>query len=104
MRRGTRQTDAGPGRSRDGDVLLVFPGRYGAPDPQVPLQLLHVAAALGAAGRRVSILDLRLHDLRRVRVGRPSLVGITAMSGPQIRYGLEFAARVRAEAPEVPIV
>ena len=31
-------------------------------------------------------------------------VGITAMSGPQIRYGLEFADRVRAERPGTPIV
>lgn len=93
-----------PGRSQDGDVLLVFPGRHRAPDPQVPLQLLHVAAALRAAGRRVSILDLRLHDQRSVRVGRPALVGITAMSGPQIRYGLEFATRVRAQSPGTPIV
>ena len=95
---------ARPGRSQHGDVLLVFPGKYKAPDPQVPLQLLHVAAALRAAGRRPSILDLRLHDVRTVRVGRPSFVGITAMSGPQIRYGLEFAARVRAQSPGTPIV
>ncbi len=30
--------------------------------------------------------------------------GLTCMSGPQIRYGLEFAAKVRAEHPRVPIV
>jgi anaerobic magnesium-protoporphyrin IX monomethyl ester cyclase len=104
VRQGAGQEAGGPGRSQDGDVLLVFPGRYGAPDPQVPLQLLHVAAALRAAGRRPAILDLRLHDQRAVRVGRPAFVGITAMSGPQIRYGLEFAARVRAESPGTPIV
>lgn len=99
-----RRGEGGPGRTADGDVLLVFPGRYGAPDPQVPLQLLHVAAALQASGRRAGILDLRLHDVRRVRVGRPAFVGITAMSGPQIRYGLEFAALVRAQSPGTPIV
>jgi anaerobic magnesium-protoporphyrin IX monomethyl ester cyclase len=86
------------------EVLLVFPGRYKAPDPQVPLQLLHVASALRQAGYRVRILDTRLADYRNVAIGDPLFVGITSMSGPQIRYGLEFARRVRAEKPRCPIV
>jgi anaerobic magnesium-protoporphyrin IX monomethyl ester cyclase len=86
------------------DVLLVFPGRYRAPDPQVPLQLLHVASALQRAGYRVRIADARLQAYRRVDLGDPVFVGVTCMSGPQIRYGLEFARRVRAEKPRYPIV
>jgi radical SAM superfamily enzyme YgiQ (UPF0313 family) len=86
------------------EVLLVFPGRYRAPDPQVPLQLLHVAGALQRAGYRARIVDARLQDYRTVRIGDPVFVGVTCMSGPQIRYGLEFARKVRAEAPRVPIV
>lgn len=86
------------------EVLLVCPGRYGAPDPQVPLPLLHVAAALRGGGHRVRIVDLRLQDWRRLDIGDPLFVGVTSMSGPQIRYGLEFAARVRAEKPGCPIV
>ncbi|HEY5387686.1 MAG TPA: cobalamin-dependent protein, partial [Thermoleophilia bacterium] len=87
-----------------GDVLLVFPGKHKAPDPQVPLQLLHVAGALQRAGHRVRIVDMRHADYHSVSLGDPLFVGITAMSGPQIRYGLEFARRVRAERPRVPIV
>ena len=90
--------------SRRNDVLLVFPGRYKAPDPQVPLQLLHVAGALQRAGYRVRIVDMRLQDHRTYPIGDPVFVGITCMSGPQIRYGLEFARRVRAERPGCPIV
>jgi anaerobic magnesium-protoporphyrin IX monomethyl ester cyclase len=89
---------------RTADVLLVFPGRHRAPDPQVPLQLLHLAAALRRAGYRPRIVDTRLRDLRTVRVGSPLFVGLTCMSGPQIRYALEFARKVRAEAPSVPLV
>ena len=85
--------------ARDRDVLLVFPGRYKAPDPQVPLQLLHVAGALQRAGYRPGIFDMRLHDYHGLRMGDPVFVGITAMSGPQIRYGLEFARWVRAAMP-----
>jgi len=89
---------------RNRDVLLVFPGRHRAPDPQVPLQLLHVAGALQRAGYQPRIFDMRLEDYHSLRIGDPVFVGITAMSGPQIRYGLEFARRVRAAKPQVPIV
>ena len=78
------------------EVLLVFPGRFRAPDPQVPLQLLHVAGALRRAGYRPRIFDMRLADYRGFDVGDPVFVGLTCMSGPQIRYGLEFAWRSHA--------
>ncbi len=87
-----------------GDVLLVFPGKLKAPDPQVPLQLLYVAAALRRSGYRTRIFDMRLDDYRAFAIGDPLFVGVTCMSGQQIRYGLEFAARVRAERPGCPIV
>ena len=91
-------------RPFSGDVLLVFPGRHRAPDPQVPLQLLHVAGALQRAGHRVRIFDMRLGDYHALPIGDPLFVGITAMSGPQIRYGLELARWIRAARPQVPIV
>src|SRR5450756_2703781 len=47
---------------------------------------------------------MRLADYHSLRIGDPLFVGITAMSGPQIRYGLEFARRVHAAKPHVPIV
>ena len=86
------------------EALLVFPGRHRAPDPQVPLQLLYVASALQRAGYAVRIVDMRLEDLRSIAIGDPVFVGVTCMSGPQIRYGLEFAKKVRAENPRVPII
>ena len=90
-------------RSRS-EVLLVFPGRYRAPDPQVPLQLLHVASTLRQVGYKPRIVDLRLQDYRSLDIGEPLFVGLTCMSGPQIRYGLEFARKMRAEHPRVPLV
>src|SRR5450759_4329550 len=98
-----RTTSPGSGSfARHG--LLGFPGRHKAPEPQGPLQLLHVAGALQRAGHRVRIFDMRLADYHSLRIGDPLFVGITAMSGPQIRYGLDFARRVRAAKPHVPIV
>jgi anaerobic magnesium-protoporphyrin IX monomethyl ester cyclase len=86
------------------DVLLVFPGKFHAPDPQIPLALLHVASSLQGEGYPVRILDMRLEDYRNTTLGNPLFVGITCMSGQQIHYGLEFARKVREEKPVCPIV
>ena len=91
-------------QERRDEVLLVFPGRFRAPDPQVPLQLLHVASALQRAGHRARIYDMRLADYHGLDLGEPLFVGLTCMSGPQIRYGLEFARWVRAQDPTLPLV
>lgn len=86
------------------EVLLVFPGKYKTPDPQVPLAILHIAASLRQEGYFVRILDMRIEDYRRFSLGYPAFVGISCMSGMQIRYALEFARHVRAQLPEVPLV
>ncbi len=47
---------------------------------------------------------MRLEDYRHYNVGSSLFVGISAMSGQQIRYALEFARYVRLQASYVPIV
>lgn len=86
------------------EVLLVFPGRYRAPEPQIPLPLIYIAGSLRTAGYKVRIFDMRLKSLKGFKIGNPVFVGISSMSGPQIRYGLEFAKKVRNENPDCPIV
>lgn len=86
------------------EVLLVFPGKLKAPDPQVPLALLYIAASLKQEGFNVRILDMRLEDYRRFPVGNPVFVGITCMSGLQIKYALEFARYVRMQNASIPLV
>jgi anaerobic magnesium-protoporphyrin IX monomethyl ester cyclase len=90
--------------SKSKEILLVFPGKYKAPDPQIPLALLHIASPLQKAGYKVRIIDMRIEDYRNFNIGSPVFVGISCMSGLQIRYGLEFARKVRAEKPNVSIV
>jgi hypothetical protein len=84
------------------DILLVFPGKFKSPDPQVPLSLLHIAASLKQEGFNVRILDMRLEDYRNFKVGNPVFVGISCMSGLQIKYALEFARQVRMKSPSCP--
>jgi anaerobic magnesium-protoporphyrin IX monomethyl ester cyclase len=86
------------------EVLLIYPGKFHAPDPQVPLSLLHLAPPLQQAGYRVRLFDMRAEDIRELNVGNPVYVGISCMSGLQIRYGLEAARKVRSQNPKVPLV
>jgi anaerobic magnesium-protoporphyrin IX monomethyl ester cyclase len=86
------------GNSRK-DVLLIFPGKFKAPDPQIPLSLLYLAASLQEEGFAVRIFDMRLEDYRHFEVGNPIFVGISCMSGLQIKYALEFARYARMKAP-----
>ncbi len=90
------------GSSRE--VLLVFPGRYKAPNPQLPLSLLHLASFLQREGYKVRIVDLRIQNYGEIIIGDPVLVGISSMSGLQIRHGLDFAKKVRASNPSCTIV
>jgi radical SAM superfamily enzyme YgiQ (UPF0313 family) len=89
---------------REKTILLVFPGKYKAPDPQVPLSILHLAASLEQDGFAVKTIDMRLQDYRHFDLGAPLFVGISTMSGMQIRYALQFARYFRAKRPQVPIV
>ncbi|MCW3995628.1 MAG: B12-binding domain-containing radical SAM protein [Candidatus Bathyarchaeota archaeon] len=84
--------------------MLVFPGKFKAPDPQVPLALLYIAASLREEGFLVRILDMRLQDYRRFRVGNPVFVGISCMTGLQIKYALEFARFFRTQNTTAPLV
>ncbi len=86
------------------EVLLVFPGKFKASDPQVPLSILHIAAALKQEGYTVRVLDMRLQNYRGFNVGSPVFVGISCMSGMQVRYALDFARFVRQQNPHCPIV
>jgi anaerobic magnesium-protoporphyrin IX monomethyl ester cyclase len=86
------------------DVLLVFPGKFKAPDPQVPLALLHIAASLKQEGFSVRILDMRIEDFHHFQVSNPVFVGISCMSGLQIKYALEFAQYVRLQNPSCHLV
>lgn len=86
------------------EVLLIYPGKFRAPDPQVPLSLLHLAPPLQLAGYKVRIFDMRVEDIRQLYVGSPVYAGISCMSGLQIRYSLEAARKVRAQNPAVPLV
>ncbi len=71
-----------------------------------PLGMEYIAAALEARGHSVTLADLRFSRSaeHQLRATRPSLVGIAAMHALETDDVMALAGRVRAVAPDVPIV
>lgn len=96
-----------------GKVLLIYPVTgmdvLGI-NVGLPLSCLYLGTVLEQAGYRVEILDERLtstfgQDVAvSIRQERPVMVGISSMTGMQIRGGLQAAAAVRGVDPNLPIV
>jgi len=95
-----------------GHVILLHPhhGHERENDYILPLNLLYVAAPIVDKGFEVTAMDQRLEpnwrDKLRAALKKPDTlcVGISAMTGPQITFGIEMAKIVREEAPGLPIV
>lgn len=96
------------------NVILFFPRLN--PDELVetrflmPLSLLYVATPLRYAGYNVSILDARLRDdwrdelVRLVETLDPICVGISSLTGIQLRTAMEAAKTVKKLSPTLPVV
>ncbi len=94
------------------DVVLVYPRtRWDIRNltTRLPLSVLYIATYLRRHGVAVEIVDQRVDDgwearLRALLAERPAWVGISSMTGKQIRWGLAAARVVREAAPTVPLV
>jgi len=93
-------------------VLLVYPrvtsGWQVQPRIEIPMGLLCLAGPLRAQGYDVRILDQRVEAdwraaLRKELERRPVCVGVSSMTGPQIRHALEVSRFVKA-AGRAPVV
>src|SRR5262245_43240919 len=71
-----------------------------------PLGMEYIAAALEARGHRVTLADLRFTSsvAAQIRSARPQLVGIAAMHALETDDVVDLVRRVRAFAPDVPII
>lgn len=95
-------------------IVLIYPeGRLDGNYPNrkghayaitPPINLLSVAGFLLEAGYRCEILDAKVEDFRPLEFDDVLCVGISSMSGMQLRNGTEIAAFVRSSAPGIPIV
>ncbi len=91
------------------DIVFIFPrtGLDVGGTRSPPYGLLYSASILHREGYKVRIIDQRFEDaeneLEKELEKSPHCVGMSAMTGPQIRFGLELASRVK-ENSEVPVV
>ena len=71
-----------------------------------PLGMEYIAAALEARGHQVTLADLRFSRSleHQLRLSRPGMVGIAAMHALETDEVLALALRVRALAPDIPII
>lgn len=88
----------------DNKILLIYPGKYGAFKPELPLSLLYLSSILKEKGYRCQILDMRLEHFKDCDLKNTLCVGISSMTGLMIKYGLEFAKFVRQIDSRIPIV
>ena len=94
------------------DVILVYPRTLWDirnVTTRLPLAALYIGTVLQEHGYSVQVIDQRVdpawaETLRQALYERPLWVGISAMTGRQIHWGLEASRIVRDAAPAVPIV
>jgi len=91
-------------------ILLVYP-KTGVEvlKPQSPLSLLTLCPGLIANGFEPIIVDMRLphrnpEEIIRRHISEALFVGISTMTGHQIRYALDVAAFVRELDPDMKLV
>jgi radical SAM superfamily enzyme YgiQ (UPF0313 family) len=89
------------------EVLLYFPGStfigsIGSLYP--PLSLIPIGNVLRGEGYKAKIIDARLEDYRKTKLDDALYVGISSITGRQIKKGLEIARWVKGERPDLPVV
>ena len=94
------------------NVLLIQPrqttGWQAHPKVSLPIGLLSVATPVHLAGYRVKIIDQRIEPEWRLHLKHelekePICVGISSMTGPQIRHALQVS-KIAKEYANIPVV
>jgi anaerobic magnesium-protoporphyrin IX monomethyl ester cyclase len=92
-------------------ILLVFPGQP-ATDMQkrilvnLPLSVLQLAANIQEHGYESVIYDMRVQSFNEVEPVLDSIcaVGISSMTGIQIKFGLQCASQIKSSFPDLPLI
>jgi radical SAM superfamily enzyme YgiQ (UPF0313 family) len=90
-------------------ILLLFPKVGVNPiSPQPPVSLLVIAPYLEAAGYEPIIIDQRIDNnyKKTIRqfIEETIFVGVTSMTGEQLRYAIELVQFVKFLKPDMPVV
>jgi radical SAM superfamily enzyme YgiQ (UPF0313 family) len=86
------------------DFLLVFPGVFGHPTPELPLSIIYLGASLRNAGFNPVLYDMRVQPFSEIAGREFMAIGISAMTGNQITNGISLIDRLRKSNPKTPVV
>lgn len=84
-------------------VAIIYPD-YKVENLPIPLAPLYLAAWLQKFGYDVKILDTRVLDYDASFFNGVGVVGISAMTGSQIKFGLEIAKKIKKDFKDIPLV
>ncbi|MBI4845294.1 MAG: B12-binding domain-containing radical SAM protein [Candidatus Omnitrophica bacterium] len=85
-------------------VLLVYPGKIGSTFPEMPLAYLYLSCVLRENGFIPEVIDMRLEEYNSVDPREYLFIGITSVTGPVIKFGLNFAKFAKERCPDITIV
>lgn len=83
-------------------ITFVYPSTF-QDEHTIPYGLLHVASAIGE-GHDVKIFDSRHESYDNLDFKNTDVLGITAMTGSQIRWGLWISQKAKLANPSIKIV
>ena len=85
------------------NVLLIYPDPKTI-HPRYPNSFLPVAAVLLKKGHKVTIIDTQFEEYEDIHLWDFDIVGISTLTGPQIKNAIFIASYVRKKAPAMPLI
>ena len=85
------------------DILLIYPGER-VKKPRLPMSVLTLATYLTRHGHSCTIADERIEDVSDEDIRRSAVIGMSTMSGAQLKSAIATSRRVRRVNPRAPIV
>lgn len=85
------------------NILLIYPGDK-VVKPRIPMSVLALATYLKSDGYSCRIIDERIDELDDESIDSASLIGISTMSGAQLKCATKTASRIKRRRPEVPLI
>lgn len=90
-------------KKQSADILLIYPG-VRVPKPRLPMAVLALASHGVPQGYKCKIVDERTSDLDDEDIKQAEIIGISSMSGMQLKSAIRTAGRIKKLRPEVPLV
>lgn len=85
------------------EILLIYPGER-FPQPRLPVSLLALASYLSAHGHSCKIIDERIDNVTSQNIKAAAIIGISTMSGMQLKAAIKTAVRIKKLRPDSVIV